>query len=313
MKKIIALFALCCIITLAFAQKDTTIIYNGNRIVITEDHDDVSIFVEKLNPDSIPYDSIPPRIVDEFLNDPFENDSLDDNKNQFFGDRFLNPDFSERVQKNFKRRHYQAHISGFFLGFSNLSSRKLNIGNVPNAVLKYSSYEIGWTMFSKDFRLTKPYRNYALLLGAGLGFRYNQYNADLNTAFRQINGQTIQTNAPIGIQYTESFLSVWYIHVPLVLEWQKKSRHSNFYVQIGAEGALKISGKSKIIYNPDDDREIYETIGKNLNINPLMVDAKLQVGFNNVSLYAKYGVITFFRNNRGAHVIPVSAGINLHF
>lgn len=135
----------------------------------------------------------------------------------------------------------------------------------------------------------------------------------MNTAFRQVNGQTIQTNAPIGIQYTESFLSVWYLHVPLVLEWQKKSRHSNFYVQIGAEGALKISGKSKIIYNPDDDREIYETIGKNLNINPLMVDAKLQVGFNNVSLYAKYGVITFFRNNRGAHVIPVSAGINLHF
>ena len=44
-----------------------------------------------------------------------------------------------------------------------------------------------------------------------------------------------------------------------------------------------------------------------------MLDAKIQIGFDDISIYAKYGVIQFFRNGRGANVIPVSAGVNLHF
>ena len=313
MKKIFALFVLCCVVSMSFAQKDTTIIYNGNRIVISVDNENVSVFVEKVTPDTIPHDSIPPRIVDEFLDDPFQNDTIEDSDNDFFGEQFLNPEFSEKVQKNFKRRHYDAHIASFFLGFSNLSTRDLQIGNVPNAVLKYTSFEIGWTMFSHDFKLTKPCHNYAILFGAGLGFRYNKYNADLNTAFRPFNGQTVQVNAPNDVDYSGSFLSVWYIHAPIVFEWQKKTAHSNFFIQLGAEAALKISGKSKIIYNPDDNTEMYETISKNLNINPFMLDAKIQIGFDDISIYAKYGVIQFFRNGRGANVIPVSAGVNLHF
>lgn len=313
MKKIFALFVLCCVVSMSFAQKDTTIIYNGNKIVITEDNDNVSVFVEKVTPDSIPHDSIPPKIVDGFLDDPFQNDTIEDSDNDFFGEQFLNPEFSERVQKNFKRRHYNAHISSFFLGFSNLSTRSLQIGNVPNAVLKYTSYEIGWTMFSHDVKLTKPCHNYAILFGAGLGFRYNKYNADLNTAFRPFYGQTVQVNAPSDVYYDKSFLSVWYIHAPIVLEWQKKTAHSNFHIQLGVEAALKISGKSKMIYYPDKNTEMKEIIAKNLNLNPFMLDAKFQIGFDDISIYAKYGVIQFFRNGRGANVIPVSAGVNLHF
>ena len=313
MKKIFALFVLCCVVSMSFAQKDTTIIYNGNKIVITEDNDNVSVFVEKVTPDSIPHDSIPPKIVDEFMDDPFQNDTIQDSENDFFGEQFLNPKFSNKVKKNFRRRHYSAHISNLFLGFSSLSSRDLQIGNVPNAILKYTSYEIGWTMFSHDFKLTRPCHNYAILFGAGIGFRYNRYNADLNTAFRPFYGQTVQVNAPSDVYYDKSFLSVWYIHAPIVLEWQKKTRHSNLFVQLGVEAALKISGKSKILYTPSENIEIEETISEVLNMNPFMLDAKLQIGFDDISVYAKYGLIQFFRSGRGANVIPVSAGMSLHF
>ncbi len=319
MKKITLLLISCFIVMMTYSQSDTTIIFNGNKIVITQDNENVSVFVEKIEPginapDSTITDSIPPYIVDEYVEDPFYNDSIEEPDYDYnFGDRFLNPDFSERIQRNLRRKQYEAHISGFFLGFSNLSSRDLQIGSVPGAVLKFSSYEIGWTMFSKDVKLSKPSKDYAFLFGVGLGFRYNQYNADLNTAFRPISNTTIQTSAPMGIEYTESYLSVWYFHVPVVLEWQKKKGPTSFYVQAGVEAAVKISGRSKILYNPDDNREMYEVIGKNMNINPFTVDAKLQIGLNSVSFYAKYGIVSFFRQNRGADVIPVALGFNLHF
>jgi len=319
MKKISLLFTLCFSFLVTFAQNDTTVIFNGNKIVITRDNDNVSVFVERIEPgknlnDSLSIDTVPPYIVDEYLDDPFNNDTIKEPNDDYnFGDRFFNPDFSERIQRNLRRKQYDSHISGFFFGFSNLSSRDLHIGSVPGAVLKYSSYEIGWTIFNKDIKLTKPCRNYAILFVAGLGFRYNQYNADLNTAFRQIGGMTVQTNAPIGIDYTKSYLSAWYIHMPVVLEWQKKKGPTSFFIQAGVEAAVKLSGKSKIKYYPDDDREMVENIDKNLNINPFTIDAKLQIGINSISIYAKYGLLTFFRTDRGAYVIPVSVGFNLHF
>lgn len=295
------------------AQSDTTIMYNDNKIVITEDGGEVSVYVEKIVPDSTVVDSIPPYIVDEYLEDPFPDDTITDSEDDnFFGNKYFTPDFKERVQRNFKRRHYKAHVTGIYLGFSNLATQNLQIGNVTNAVLKLNSYEMGWTMFSKDFRLSKRSRNYGVILSAGLGFRYHEYYADNNTHFKPINNYLTQLPAPVGVKYTESYLSVWYMNVPVVLEWQKKRGESSFFIQVGAEAGVKLSGRSKFIYSPEEDVVISQNIDK-IDINPLTLDAKFQIGFNDVSLYVRYGLIDFFRTNRGATVIPVSAGINLHF
>ncbi len=257
-------------------------------------------------------DTIPPYIVDEYLDDPFPNDSINKDDKDFFGDKYFTPDFKEKMKRNFKRRHYKAHITGFYFGFSNLATQDLQIGNSTNAELKLNSYEIGWTMFSKDFRLSKRSRNYGLILSTGLGFRYHEYNADKNTHFAPINNYVTQLQAPVGVKYTESYLSVWYMNIPVVLEWQKKRGNSSFFIQAGAEAGVKLSGRSKFNYSPEEDFVISQNIDK-IDINPLTLDAKFQIGFNDVSLYVRYGLINFFRSNRGTPVIPVAAGINLHF
>jgi hypothetical protein len=210
--------------------------------------------------------------------------------------------FSKFTEKN---RHFCVHGSGFFVGFSNLSTRNLKIADVPDAILKYSSYEIGWTVVGMDAQLS---RKYGWLLFAGVGFRIQQYNSDLNTAFKIVDGKTIQAEAPTGIFYSTSKLTQWYVHVPIMLEYQK----GEFFIQAGMECGIKLSSKSKVKYRIEG-KKMKEKTGTGMNVNPLTVDAKVEIGFYDFALYAKYGLLNLFRKNRGAEVIPVSAGLIYHF
>ena len=211
-----------------------------------------------------------------------------------------------------KRNRFHVHGSGLFAGFSNLASRDLSeIGTVENAELKLSSFEIGLTLFGMDVHLSKKY---GWLFFAGLGFKVQQYNADRNYAFVEQNNVTVQQRPEENIHYSKSRLVQWYLHMPIMLEYQKKiSRKSNFFVQAGVELGLKLSSKSSVVYRDDNNKKTHEKMGKVMNVNPLTADAKIEVGFNNFALYARYGLIELFRKNRGPEVVPVAAGIIWHF
>ena len=204
-----------------------------------------------------------------------------------------------------RKTHFSAHGSGIFAGFSNLSTRNMGIADVPDAVLKYSSFEIGWTIVGMDVQLS---RKYGWLLFAGVGFRVQQYNSDLNTAFRIINGKTVQSEAPAGIFYSTSKLTQWYAHVPIMLEYLK----GEFFVQAGMECGIKLSSQSKVKYRMDG-KKVKEKAGTGMNVNPLTVDAKVEIGFYDFAVYARYGLLNLFRKGRGAEVVPVSAGLIYHF
>ena len=220
--------------------------------------------------------------------------------------------FSKFTESKKGKNRFSVHGSGLFSGFSNLSTRMLtDIGLVEHAELKLSSFEIGLTLFGMDAHLSKKY---GWLFFAGLGFKVQQYNADRNSAFVEENDITIQKRPDYGILYSKSRLVQWYMHLPIMVEYQKKlSRNSNFFVQAGVELGLKLSSKSIVIYRDDHNKRVKEKMGRGMNVNPLTADAKIEVGFNSFALYARYGLIELFRKNRGPEVIPVAAGIILHF
>ena len=217
--------------------------------------------------------------------------------------------FSKFVEK--KNKMFP-HGSGIFLGFSNLASRDLsNIGDVEGAILNYSSGEIGWTLGGMDVRMSKKH---GWFLFAGVGFRVNMYRSDLNTAFRMMGNRTEQIPAANDIFYTKSNLTQWYIHIPIMLEYQKKTRSTNVFFQAGAECGIKLSSKSKVKYYPmDSEKKIKKTLDKGMNVNPFTIDLKAEIGFDNLAIYARYGLIDIFRKGRGAEAIPVSVGIIYHF
>ena len=218
--------------------------------------------------------------------------------------------FSKFSKKN-ETIFYSAHGSGLFAGFSNLSTRDLSeIGTVENAELKLSSFEIGLTFLGMDVQLSKKY---GWLFFAGLGFKVQQYNADRNYAFKELNDVTVQLHPDLGILYSKSRLVQWYLHAPLMFEYKKVFRSSEFFVQAGVELGLKLSSKSSVVYRDNGNKKIKEKLGKGMNVNPLTVDGKVEIGFNDIALYARYGLIDLFRHNRGPEVVPVAAGVIWHF
>jgi hypothetical protein len=141
-----------------------------------------------------------------------------------------------------------------------------------------------------------------------------QYNADRNYGFVEQDYVTFQRQPDLGILYSKSKLVQWYLHVPIMFEYQKKlAKSSNFFVQAGAELGLKLSNKSSVMYRDDRNKKVKEKLGRGMNVNPLTADIKVEIGFNHFALYARYGLIELFRKDRGPEVIPVAAGVVWHF
>jgi hypothetical protein len=141
-----------------------------------------------------------------------------------------------------------------------------------------------------------------------------QYNADRNNAFVEQDDITIQKRPDYEILYSKSRLVQWYMHMPIMVEYQKKlSKKSHFFVQAGVELGLKLSSKSSVVYRDERNKRVKEKMGRGMNVNPLTADAKIEIGFNSFALYGRYGLIELFRKNRGPEVIPVAAGVIWHF
>lgn len=271
------------------AQSDTVFYYKNNQIKIAENDGKVIVHVENQSTDSA---------ENLLFEGVYGEDYSSEVTTSFSFSKFINP-----------TKKLNPHGSGLFWGFSSLSTRDLSIANVPNAVLKYSSYEVGWTMFGMNSRLSSKY---GWLFFAGLGLRVQQYNTDNNTVFVLEDNCTVQAPAPDSIYYSTSKLSSWYIHVPVLIEWQKPIHNTNFFIQAGFEFGVKLSTKSKTMYR-DKNEKIKNVVGTGMNVNPLTADVKVEIGFGDIGLYARYGLVPTFKKGKGPDVIPVSAGVIWHF
>jgi hypothetical protein len=206
------------------------------------------------------------------------------------------------------------HTSTLFIGFAGLSNRDFShFDEVSNAVLRYASWELGFNLISEYVKLSPKY---PWLLWIGAGFRYMEYKADDNSIFILNERKTIQLYDEIhGYSYIKkSRLSCWYFSIPLMLEYQKPRKGPDFYFQAGIETSILLSARSVIKQNyPDEKRDRKVILGKGMNINPLAVDARIGIGFGNIGLYFRYGLLPLFRKGRGAEVIPIETGITLNF
>lgn len=291
MKKLSILSSLLFSIALVTAQNDTVIQFGNSKVYLKQENGETKVRVINSSTDS----------AEMMLFEGVYDDSTSKETIASFG-------FSKLI-KSKRTQYLSPHSNNLFFGFSSLADRDLNIADVNNAVLKYSSFEWGWTVFSLDL-IPPRVKNKGFLFHSGLGFRMHQYNAENNTAFRLVNNYTTQVPAPDSIFYATSKLTNWYIHIPVMIEWQTPIQKTNFYIQAGLECGVKLSSKSKIRYYVNN-KKTKEKIGSDMNVNPLTLDAKVALGFGNYGIYARYGILREFRKGKGPDVYPVAIGIVL--
>lgn len=287
MKKIIFSIALIFCIASSQSQTDTTFYFEGNKIEVKKQDGELKVQVINEQIDSA-------EIV------LFEGNYGDD----FSSEVGFNFTFAKLEKKN-NRRKLHPHYGAFSWGFSSLANRSLNIANVENAKLQFSSFELGFYLGSITVPMSKKHR---VMFFTGMGLRFNRYNSDYNTAFRIVDNYVQQVPAPEDVFYKTSKLTAWYLTIPATIEWQKKIGNRCFYIQGGLEGGLRFFSRSKVKIIEEGQKK-KEKIGKKMNMNPVTVDARIAFGYGSIGIYARYGLVSLFRAGRGATVVPVSVGI----
>jgi|GEM_PF-1061831 len=215
-----------------------------------------------------------------------------------------------------KRKHNKVHLPGLSFTFANMKG----LDDIPHADLKEPrSYSIAFSLGDYTVGLAEHFA-----LGMGLRLDFTRYHFKGNAGLKEVQTYDVIGN-PIGKtfttfeqdwadrQYKSSKLIVYYIAVPVVLEYHTKiNRRKSFFINAGMEGLIKYYSKSQI-----DVKEIggvhKETLGKDLNMPVLNARFVFNIGFNGCGLTAYYQPFSLFKKNRGEELYPWGIGLAVGF
>lgn len=197
-----------------------------------------------------------------------------------------------------KKKRLHPHWTGFGVGFLNYNN------DIPDGEIKMSK-SLNFTLNLFDFN--KQIANSNWIFVSGIGSEWSNYHFDNNAALTKKDGITFFEPAPEGINYKTNKLTVHYLTVPLLLEYQV----SNFHISGGAVGFVKFYSRSHVKYYDEHGKQIKETKGRDLNIRPIDMKFRLQVGIDDISVYGYYSPFSMFEKGKGPDLKTYTIGLIL--
>ncbi len=148
-------------------------------------------------------------------------------------------------------------------------------------------------------------------LVTGIGVTFNNFAFDNNITLTQ-------TNDSIGYEendhgFRRNRLSLVYVNVPLLLEFQTSSRRTieQFHFATGVIGGANIRTYSRQVYDLQGDRH-REKIHKSYYTRPFKLDATVRIGWGKLHLFGTYSINTLFRTGKAPEIHPFNVGIRLN-
>lgn len=195
-----------------------------------------------------------------------------------------------------KKKRLHPHWTGIGMGF-------MNYDNVPYGGLKVSKSH-NFTVNLIDFYKRIGSSNFLVI--SGIGTEWSRYHFDENAALTKRDGYTVFEPAPEGVHYKSSKMLAYYITIPLLLEYQIP----HFHISGGPVVFFKHYSKSQIKYY-DGDNKIVRNMGRDLNMRPVDLKLRLQVGIDNVGIYGYYSPLSMFEKDKGPDVNTYTIGLML--
>jgi hypothetical protein len=211
----------------------------------------------------------------------------------------------ESDDKKKKKTKFKPHYAGFEIGLNNFMDpdyslhtgdfMDLNTAKSWNYNLNFLEYGIGLGT------------SYAGLV-TGMGFEWSNYIFDANNSIQKEDGNIVNRPEPYsGI--TKSKLSMTYLNVPLLLEFQIPAGNKRIHISGGITGGVKLASKTKIKYQ-DGGRQ-KEVKKDDFSLAPFRYGATIRVGYRAINLFVNYYFSPLFGETAEPELYPFSVGLNL--
>jgi hypothetical protein len=210
--------------------------------------------------------------------------------------------------KGWKRgKHFNGHWSGFELGFNGLADEDYSL--YPAADADFMELDQ-----PKSMEVNINFLEYSIVLDShiglvtGMGFSMNNYRFDKDLTLVKGDDRIIPLRFGEEQKVEKSKLTASYLTVPLLLEFQipVNGRSNRLFISGGVIGGINLGSHTKVKYDDSKEKD-----RGNFNINPFKCSATVRAGFNDLSLYASYGLTPLFKNDKGPELFPFSIGISL--
>lgn len=282
MKKIIIAIALLAASSVkAEESRDTTIVYNGHTVTITDDS-----LNSEASGESTYQTDYEEWTIKETFNLPLLN---------------LVSSKSNEHWKAMKHEKFVSHICGFNVGFSNA----LNTDNNFNTNMG-RSVELGFIFCEQSV----PFSHIAGMT-MGLGLNWRNYKIDDNYWMRKNGGYVTVERLPEEFDLKYSKLRIFSINLPMVFELQQKGG-DGFYGYVGAQGDFRLAKRIVNKYN-DENGNSRKNTAKHVRTLPVGCDLIAQVGYKDLAIYGKYSVTKLFEKGRGPIDNAITVGAKLVF
>ncbi|MCA6363890.1 MAG: outer membrane beta-barrel protein [Bacteroidetes bacterium] len=155
------------------------------------------------------------------------------------------------------------------------------------------------------------YRNNVNLV-TGFGMEWNSYafrnNASLIADTNRV-AATIETR-----DYTKNKLKMFYVNVPLMLEFNtnNNNHHRSFHVAAGGLFSYNVfENRLKQEYEMDGQTQ-ERKVKDDFNINPFRYGLTARIGYGEYTLFANYALSEVFRDNAGPSLNHYSIGLHIN-
>jgi hypothetical protein len=214
-----------------------------------------------------------------------------------------------KIQKHNHKPKFNGHWAGFELSVNGLLNSD-NVADYPEGAeyldLNYNRCTgVNLNFFEQNINL------YAQHLGlvTGLGVTWNNYRFANDNTILTHDGELsgfLDTNPDKN--YEKSKLTVAYLKIPLMLEYQTnaKMKTNSFHIGGGVVGDVRMWSHTKVKFNgtkAKDKDDFY--------LSPFKLDAIAKIGWGYINLFGTYSFTSLFRTNKGPEVYPFEIGITL--
>jgi len=215
---------------------------------------------------------------------------------------------------NYWDKDFKGHWAGVEFGingfaqkdYSNYSDEEK--GFMDNNLIRSNTLNLNILQYSKGIQQNR--KTIGLVTGVGLSFQ--SYRLDNNTTIKTNENRKVYPENLFFDSNQKSKLSVLYLEVPLLMEFQipVKNNLNRLYFSVGLAGEKRLETHTKVKYRKDGKREKLKSPG-DYSIQDYNVAGTFRFGYRWINLFVSYDLVPLFEKNKGPILYPFSVGVRL--